>query len=177
MIEIKKIIPIHELEFEKLNDSIFSSAELSMQRNFYYDTQDNYLRRHHIVCLINEENGMFYTEIKEHHPSWGDFYIKNIHSSNATFNDDFFASMGLHCEFVTKIECRKFSMKIVTINLKKTTLFSKCHYELEVEYEAPAEMIAIATMEYFSNFLTSSKLLNSNEEFYNRNHCSNKLFF
>ncbi len=169
MFEFEKKILLTKTEYDYLRSDERFSKRLSLQKNYYYDTEKHELNELGITCRIRERNGKYKATLKAHQPDIENFSIETSGEAENERDLSFFKNMALL--FQGELDTYRINyipQKNIRISLDENIYLSTIDYELEIEYNPKEEKTAARILNDIANDLLTAGIIKNKEEFIKR---------
>lgn len=135
MLEYETKAMLTPSEYEFLKTRRYYSGKVSLQTNYYYDTEELELNRQNITCRIREKNGICTATIKDHQSNGCS--IETSRAASGPEDSSFFEGMGicLQGSLVTvRTTCQLCDG--VQVMIDENRYLDTVDYEIEFEYDS-----------------------------------------
>ncbi len=143
MKEFEKKLLLTEQEYHYVINHWNKFASVSLQTNYYFDTDDFIMNKCGITFRIREKNGTYKATIKRHHIEYSDCSDEEDLDIKPFLDPNVFLPYGVHLQGKLITE-RIILMKSPTCELvlDRNSYLGTVDYELEIEYTAGFDNIA-----------------------------------
>ena len=176
MLEFEKKVMLSEEEYCFLKDYLYAKGKTTVQRNYYYDTDDFALTRQGITCRIREKDGVCLATIKEHQIKGSDCSVETSCSVKDRYDDRIFSDMAISYQGCLETKRLTASPQAgIVVMLDQNSYLGMVDYELEIEYDKELAYRAEAELAKIMTRLIEKRILCAPKDFERyMSRCQNK---
>lgn len=167
--EYEKKLLLTEREYLFLRSAFGANNPVTVQTNYYFDTDDFAMNQKGITCRIRQKDGIYQVTVKTHGKQKSDCSVEEDLFTMTEFDPSVFSSLGvrLQGELVTG-RMVLFKNAFCEMVLDRNTYLGAVDYELETEYLEDHEKQADRLINYVVKAMICTPKLSCGEELYAR---------